>query len=98
MKKQPSLAFCLIMDFIGYSTYALPLIGEFADVIWAPISATIYFMAWGGKKGALGGLFNFAEELLPFLDFIPTFTITWAITEWQKRKKPAVAGLSVTKI
>ena len=42
-KQQPSLAFCILMDVIGAATYALPFFGEFADIIWAPISAVIFF-------------------------------------------------------
>ena len=65
------------MDFLGYATYSIPIIGELADIIWAPISAMIFFMMFRGWKGAFGGMFNFVEEILPGLDFIPTFTLTW---------------------
>lgn len=41
---------------------------------------------FGGTKGAIGGVFNFIEELLPGLDFIPTFTITWLIQYFRKPK------------
>jgi hypothetical protein len=77
IKKQPTLLFCIVMDLLGYATYAVPVFGEVADFIWAPISAVIFFMSFGGWKGAFGGLFNFVEEILPGTDFIPTFTITW---------------------
>jgi hypothetical protein len=80
MKKQPSLVFCILMDLLGCATYAIPFFGEFADIIWAPVSAIIFYRSFGGWKGAFGGLFNFVEEILPGLDFIPTFTITWL---WQ---------------
>jgi hypothetical protein len=80
-----SLIFCLLMDFIGYASYALPILGEFGDIIWAPISALIFFRTFGGWKGAFGGLFNFVEEILPGLDFIPSFTIMWL---WQRMTKP----------
>jgi hypothetical protein len=88
MNKQPSLLLCILMDVIGYATFAIPVLGEFADIAWAPISAMIFYKTFGGAKGAFGGLFNFAEEILPFTDFIPTFTIMWA---WQyfSSKKPA---------
>lgn len=65
------------MDLIGYASYAIPGLGEFADIIWAPISGIIFYMTFGGWKGAFGGLFNFVEELLPGTDFIPSFTIMW---------------------
>jgi len=76
-KSNPSLAFCILMDAIGMATYAIPFFGEFGDVIWAPISAFIFFRTFGGWKGAFGGIFNFIEELLPGMDFIPTFTIMY---------------------
>jgi len=65
------------MDLIGYASYSIPFLGEFADIIWAPISAIIFFVTFGGWKGALGGIGNFIEELLPGTDFIPSFTIMW---------------------
>jgi len=77
MKKSPSLLFCLAMDAIGMLTFTIPWFGEFGDIIWAPLSAIIFYASFGGKKGALGAVFSFMEEILPFLDFIPTFTIGW---------------------
>jgi hypothetical protein len=77
MKKSPSLLFCLAMDAIGMLTFAIPWIGEFGDILWAPLSAIIFYKSFGGKKGAIGAVFSFMEEILPFLDFIPTFTIGW---------------------
>jgi len=76
------------MDLIGYATYAIPGLGEFADVIWAPISGLIFYRTFGGWKGAFGGVFNFAEELLPGTDFIPSFTIMW-IFQYATGKKNA---------
>ncbi len=70
-KQQPSLVFCIIMDLMGYATFALPVLGEFADVVWAPISAFMFYKTFGGARGAFGAVFNFAEEILPFTDFIP---------------------------
>ena len=91
-----SLAFCLVMDIIGYATYAIPVLGEFGDIIWAPISGLIFFITFGGWKGAFGGVFNFVEELLPGLDFIPSFTIMWYIQR-QSRKSPQVTTPQIQK-
>jgi hypothetical protein len=85
MKKQPSLVFCIVMDLIGYATYSIPGLGEFADILWAPISAIIFMMSFGGLKGAIGGVGNFIEEILPGTDFIPSFTIMWFIQNMQKK-------------
>ena len=76
------------MDAIGYATYAIPLLGELGDLVWAPVSALIFFKVFGGWKGALGGLFNFAEEILPFTDFIPSFTLAWIWQYVSNLKKP----------
>jgi hypothetical protein len=84
-KPLPSLGFCLLMDAIGCATYAIPFFGEFGDIIWAPISAIIFYRTFGGWKGAFGGLFNFFEEIMPGLDFIPSFTIMWV---YQRFKNP----------
>jgi hypothetical protein len=80
--KQPSLFFCILMDLIGYFTYALPVLGEFGDLVWAPLSAYIFYNTFGASKGLLGTVVNFIEEALPFTDFIPTFTIMWF---WQRK-------------
>lgn len=92
MQKQPSLAFCLLMDLIGMATYAVPFFGEFGDLIWAPVSALIFYKSFGGTKGMLGGAFNFIEELIPGLDFIPTFTIMYFMTGKHKQQasKPII--------
>jgi hypothetical protein len=65
------------MDLVGYATYSIPLFGEIGDILWAPVSAVIFYKTFGGWKGAFGGIFNFVEELLPGTDFIPSFTIMW---------------------
>lgn len=83
--RQPSILLCLLFDFIGYASYSIPVLGEFADIIWAPISGLIFFMMFGGWRGAMGGVFNFIEELLPGTDFIPSFTIMWFLREGKNR-------------
>lgn len=38
-----------------------------------------FLMTWmyKGTVGKVGGVVTFLEEILPFSDFIPTFTLTW---------------------
>lgn len=74
---RPSLILCLALDAIGYFTYAIPFLGEFGDILWAPVSGLLFYKLFGGWKGALGGFFSFAEEILPFTDFVPSFTLGW---------------------
>jgi hypothetical protein len=75
----PNIALCILLDVIGMATYIFPAVGEYADIVWAPISAYIFFKLFGGRVGKIGAVLNFLEEILPFTDIIPTFTIAWAI-------------------
>ena len=86
-RKQPSFAFCILMDILGMATYAIPGLGEIGDLIFAPVSAVIFYLTFGSWKGAL---FNFTEEVLPGTDFIPTFTIAWLMVYFGNRKKSSV--------
>ena len=87
--RQPSLLFCIVMDLIGCASYAVPALGEISDIFWAPLSAIIFFLSFGGWKGALGGIGNFIEEILPGTDFIPSFTIMWFMQYLSKKKNVA---------
>ena len=80
-----SFALCILMDLIGFISYSVPVLGEFSDIIWAPLSGLIFFRMFGGWKGAMGGIFNFIEELMPGLDFIPSFTLMWL---WSYHRQP----------
>ena len=82
-KPLPSLALCIVMDVIGSAVIVVPVLGE---LIWAPVSAVIFWKMFGFRKGFLGGIFSFIEELIPGVDFIPTFTIMWFM-QFAKRKK-----------
>ena len=87
MKQKPTLIACILLDATGYLSYMLPLLGEWTDIVWAPLSAYLFYRMFGGKTGKIGGLFNIAEELLPFTDFIPTFTIGYFYTSFLERKE-----------
>lgn len=91
-KPMPSLGFCLVMDILGCAFVMIPFVGPFIEMLFAPISALIYYRTFGGAKGIFGGVFNFIEELIPGIDFIPTFTITWFI-QYANRKKQTVTVL-----
>ena len=75
--KIKNLLLGLLFDAIGMLSFTVPFIGEFSDVIWAPLAG--YLMTWmyKGTVGKVGGVITFLEEILPFTDFIPTFTLTW---------------------
>ena len=50
----------------------------------------------GGVKGLFGGAFSFFDELMPGLDFIPTFTIAWVL-QYFRRGKPAQGMQIITR-
>lgn len=74
-----SLFICIGFDLIGMITYIIPGVSELIDIIWAPIAAMAYFIMFRGVMGVLGGFFTFFEEIMPFTDIIPTFTLSWMI-------------------
>jgi hypothetical protein len=86
MKMKPTLTFCLIMDLLGSATFLLPGLGEWFDILWAPVSAMLFFNSFGGKVGRIGSVINFAEEILPFTDIIPTFTIAYFYNRYFKKE------------
>ncbi len=75
----PNIALCILLDLTGMATYIFPGLGEFADIVWAPISGFIFYKLFGGRFGMIGGVLNFLEEIIPFTDIIPSFTIAWFI-------------------
>ena len=85
--KQRKLMLSILFDLIGYLTYLIPFLGEFLDIAWAPIAGFILARMYKGTIGTVGGIFAFVEELMPGLDFIPTFTLTWIYTYLIKKQE-----------
>jgi hypothetical protein len=83
MKQQqsllPNILICILMDLAGLASFVLPGLGEYFDIIWAPVSGIVFYKMFGGRFGIIGGSLDFLEEIFPFTDFIPTFTIAWMI-------------------
>jgi hypothetical protein len=84
----PNLFLCLLLDLVGMATYFIPALGEFTDVVWAPISGFLFFILFGGRFGLIGAALNFLEEIIPFTDIIPSFTIAWFIRKREADKFP----------
>lgn len=78
----PHIGICILMDLLGMASYAFPMIAEFSDIVWAPISALIFIKLFGGRFGLIGGVLNFLEEIIPLTDIIPSFTIAWLIRRY----------------
>ena len=80
--KIKKLILCLMLDVVGYFSFAIPFIGEFSDIIWAPIAAIVSYKMFGEKRGKFTAVSTFAEELLPFTDIIPSFTLFFIVFDW----------------
>lgn len=87
MNKYKKLGLGLLFDAIGLVSFVIPGIGEFTDVIWAPISAWLMTKLYAGKPGKVASVINFIEEILPGFDIIPTFTLMWLYTYVIKAEK-----------
>ncbi|GMN05341.1 hypothetical protein MTsPCn5_07290 [Croceitalea sp. MTPC5] len=85
--KFQNLFLSLLFDALGMLSFAIPGIGEFTDVIWAPIAGWLMTRMYKGKLGQAAGVVTFVEELVPGLDVVPTFTIMWIYTYLLKTKK-----------
>ncbi|CCB69069.1 hypothetical protein [Flavobacterium branchiophilum] len=75
--KYMKLILGIIFDIVGMLSYILPGLGEFTDVIWAPLSGIILTKMYYGTTGKVAGFIEFIEEIVPGIDVIPTFTLTW---------------------
>jgi hypothetical protein len=87
MKKYQILLLSLLFDALGYVSFFIPGIGEFSDIVWAPLSAWLMTKLYKGKAGKIAGIITFIEEALPFADVVPTFTLMWLYTYVFKRDK-----------
>lgn len=70
------LVVSLVIDFVGSSSYLLPVVGEGFDVAWAPIQ-TILLMAMYDETMPSLKYISFMEEILPFTDALPSGTLGW---------------------
>lgn len=76
--KSSKLVLSIIFDLLGMLSYVIPVFGETIDVVWAPVSGLLLVAMYKGITGKVAGIIGFIEEAFPlFLDFIPTFTLTW---------------------
>ncbi len=82
MKKttKNSLLKSIVFDLIGMVTMFIPVVGPFLDIAWAPFAAKKMNDMYPGTKGKIASVIVFIEEILPWTDFVPTFTIMWIYT------------------
>ncbi len=88
----------LIYDAFGMVTMIIPVIGPFLDLAWAPIAAKKMKNMYSGPEGKIASVLVFIEEILPFTDFIPTFTLMWLYTfVWKKQPVPQTIEVRVNE-
>ncbi len=78
--KTRNLFFGLLFDLVGMLSYSVPILAELSDVVWAPLSAWLMTRMYKGQAGRVAGVVSFVEEIVPFTDVIPTFTLMWFYT------------------
>jgi hypothetical protein len=87
-KKYKLLLLGLLFDGVGMLSFVIPFVGEFTDVIWAPVASFLIYKMYKGTEGKIGGLVTFVEEVGFFgTDFLPTFTLTWVYKYLIKKEK-----------
>ncbi len=69
LSKKQLLIYGLVFDGFGM----IPLL----NFIWAPLSAFLMIKLYKGNVGKIGGMVSFIEEVIPGLNFFPSFTLTW---------------------
>uniref|UniRef100_A0A6B2LW29 Uncharacterized protein n=1 Tax=Arcella intermedia TaxID=1963864 RepID=A0A6B2LW29_9EUKA len=81
MKSFLKLFLSVVIDLIGFGTYAVPVLGEFGDIVWGPVSGWLIYLLYGSVYISMFGL---AEEVLPMTDALPTATLAWAYETFLK--------------
>ncbi|TBM99774.1 hypothetical protein EYD45_15265 [Hyunsoonleella flava] len=90
MNKYRKLALSILFDAMGYISFLIPGIGEFTDVVWAPVAAYLMTKLYKGKTGKIAAAVAFIEEAMPGLDVIPTFTLMWLYSYVFKSKETII--------
>ena len=86
-QKTTKLLLGLLFDAIGMASYIIPGLAEYIDVVWAPLAGFLMTKMYKGRVGRVAGILTFVEEIIPFTDVIPSFTITWIYTYWIKKRE-----------
>ena len=76
----------IVFDAVGMLSFTIPFLGEFSDVVWAPVSGFLIARMYKGSLGKVAGIVSFVEEFFPFTDVIPPFTLTWIYHYMLKKK------------
>lgn len=84
--KWRSLLIGILMDAGGLVSFLVPVVGEWFDVAWAPFAAFVMSRMYGKTHGNWSTWLTFTEEILPWSDFVPSFTLMWIYAFILKKK------------
>lgn len=88
IRKYRLLLLSILFDGIGMLSFVIPGIGEFSDIVWAPVSVYLITKMYKGTVGKVAGAISFLEEIgVLGVDLIPTFTLTWLYKYVIKKEK-----------
>lgn len=80
LSKKQLLKYGIIFDLLGM----IPIL----NFIWAPLSVLLMTKLYKGNVGKIGGMVSFIEEVVPGLNFFPSFTLTWVYVFILKKGEP----------
>ncbi|MBF4469971.1 MULTISPECIES: hypothetical protein [Flavobacterium] len=83
-QKTNKLLLGLLFDAVGMVSYGIPGLAEYIDIVWAPLAGFLMTRMYQGRVGKMAGVLTFLEEIIPFTDVIPSFTLTWIYVYWIK--------------
>lgn len=88
----------ILFDVVGMVTMAIPVVGPFLDLFWAPFAAKLMHRMYKGTEGKIAAVFVFLEEILPVTDIVPSFTLMWLYTfVWKKQPTPQTIEVPVNE-
>lgn len=97
-QKKTNLLKGIVLDIIGMASVAVPIVGPFTDILWAPYAARQMSKMYPGKKGRIASAIVFIEEILPLTDVVPTFTLMWLYTYvWDGQKEKTIIDAEVVE-
>jgi hypothetical protein len=86
--KRLKLIAAIVIDLVGFASYLVPVIGPLSNLIWGPISGLLILLLFPTRKKM--AVLGVAEEMIPFIDFVPTASLTWAL-DYVKDAKQTLA-------
>ena len=82
----------IVYDVLGMATVAIPVVGPFLDIIWAPYAAKQMSEMYPGRNGKIASVFVFIEEILAIYrcdpDLHPDVAVHLCLEKREGAKRP----------